>query len=516
LQFRLAVMGCYIDITLKYFRSLRLSDDIHGLAHWTARLNNAELPAMAVVVHDLLRLSQSQTASVRQLAEVLLRDASLTSKVLRVSNSVYCNPGREVIRTISRAVVVIGFDQVRMIGLSVSLLDGLLKDSPREQLQSLLARSFHGAMQARNLADYRALNEKEEIFIATLLRHLGEMAFWSHGGKQADLLANALAVTGVDREKTVKRIVGVSFDQLTFGLLKTWNMGEIGQLVQASYSSSGPAARAVTLGSAIADAACDGWAGEAIQALLDPIAELTGTTPEEAMQQILASADEAVRVAGTCSNADMGAWIPRTDDLPLDLSALLKMDAVPAQSARTAVQEPLLKPNLEMFKLSVQNMVLMTKSPINIDNTLTGVINGLHLGAGLERVMLAVLADNQTCFRARRVAGKGTQSWTQEFNLPCATDAQHIFSYALQNNEVLWMGTASSSGLQDLVTADMESWLGAGPFFIAPVMAGTKRIGVLYGDMRLSGRTLTNTQFAAFKRLTELTGQCLQALSRRG
>ena len=182
-----------------------------------------------------------------------------------------------------------------------------------------------------------------------------------------------------------------------------------------------------------------------------------------------------------------------------------------------AVQEPLLKPNLEMFKLSVQNMVLMIKSPINIDNTLTGVINGLHLGAGLERVMLAVLADNQTCFRARRVAGKGTQSWTQEFNLPCATDdAPHIFSYALQNNEVLWMGTASSSGLQDLVTADMEGWLGAGPFFIAPVMAGTKRIGVLYGDMRLSGRTLTNMQFAAFKRLTELTGQCLQALSRRG
>lgn len=493
-----------------------MSDEIHSLAQWTARLNNAELPAMAVVVHDLLRLSQSQTASVKQLAEVLLRDASLTSKVLRVSNSVYCNPGREVIRTISRAVVVIGFDQVRMIGLSVSLLDGLLKDSPREQLQSLLARSFHGAMQARNLADYRALPEKEEIFIATLLRHLGEMAFWSHGGKQADLLADALAVPGADREKTVKRIVGVSFDQLTFGLLKTWNMGEIGQLVRASHSTSGPAARAVTLGSAIADAAREGWAGEPIQALLDPVAELTGTTREEAMQQILASADEAVRVAGTCSNADLGAWIPRTDDLPLDLSALLQMDAVPAQSARSAVQEPLLQPNLDMLKLSVQNMVLMTKSPINIDNTLTGVINGLHLGAGLERVMLAVLADNQTRFRARRVAGKGTQSWTQEFDLPCVASNPHIFSYALQNSDVLWMGVPSTSGLQDMVTPEITGWLGAGPFFIAPVMAGTRRIGLLYGDMRLSGRALTNAQFAAFKRLTELTGSCLQALSRCG
>jgi len=503
-------------VTSNNNQGFELSDEIHGLAQWTARLNNAELPAMAVVVHDLLRLSQSQTASVRQLAEVLLRDASLTSKVLRVSNSVYCNPGREVIKTISRAVVVIGFDQVRMIGLSVSLLDGLLKDSPREQLQSLLARSFHGAMQARNLANYRALAEKEEIFIATLLRHLGEMAFWSHGGKQADQLADALAVPGVDRDKTVKRVVGASFDQLTFGLLKTWNMGEIGQLVKASHTSSGPDARAVPLGSSIAEAAREGWASEAMQALLDPVAELTGTTPEEAMQQILASTDEAIRVAGTCSNANLAAWIPRTDDLPLDLSELLQMDAVPAQSARSAVQEPLLQPNLEMLKLSVQNMVLMSKSPINVENTLNGVINGLHLGAGLERVMLAVLADNQTRFRARRVAGKGTQGWTQDFDLPCGSAQPHIFSYTLENNEVLWMGTPATSSLLDLVTPDIAGWLGNGPFFIAPVIAGNRRIGVLYGDMRLSGRALSSAQFSAFKRLTDLTGSCLQALSRRG
>lgn len=225
-----------------------------GLQAWIAKLDKAELPAMAVVVHDLLRISQSETASIKQLAEVLLRDASLTSKVLRVSNSVYCNPGREVVRTISRAVVVIGFDQVRMIGLSVSLIDGLLNTSPREQLQSLLARSFHGAMQARNLAQYVSVAHKEEIFIATLLMHLGELAFWSHAGVQADRLIEALAhddtLPNPDRERVVRETVGVSFEQLTQGLLKNWNLGEIGQLVQASRVSSGPASRAVALGAA--------------------------------------------------------------------------------------------------------------------------------------------------------------------------------------------------------------------------------------------------------------------------
>ncbi|MFN3581927.1 MAG: HDOD domain-containing protein, partial [Pseudomonas sp.] len=397
----------------------------------------------------------------------------------------------------------------------VSLLDGLLRYSPRHQLQALLARSFHGAMQARNLADYIALPEKEEIFIATLLRDLGEMAFWSHGGEQADLLADAMAVPGADADKVVRRLLGTSFEQLTLGLLKTWNLGEIGQLVQASHSARGPAAQAVELGWRIADAAPQGWASDAMQALVAPVAELTGMTAEEAMQQVLASADEAVRVAGSCSNADLRAWIPRTDDLPLDLSELLQMDAVPAQSARSAVQEPLLQPNLQMLKLSLQNMALMIKSPINIDNTLNSLINGLHLGAGLERVMLAVLADKQTRFRARRVVGKGTQSWPQEFDLPCSETQPHIFSYALQHRETLWMGTSATASLQDMVTPEMNAWLGEGMFFIAPLMAGQREIGVLYGDMRLSGRSLTDSQFVAFKRFADMTGKCLQALSRR-
>ena len=65
-----------------------------GLQAWIDRLNQAELPALAAVVQDLHRLSQADKASVQQLADVLLRDASLTSKVLRVGNSVYYNPSQ--------------------------------------------------------------------------------------------------------------------------------------------------------------------------------------------------------------------------------------------------------------------------------------------------------------------------------------------------------------------------------------------------------------------------------------
>lgn len=506
-------------------RKIALNNETHGLRSWLERLNRAELPAMAVVVHDLLRLSQSETASVAQLTEVLMRDAALASKVLRVSNSVYCNPGREVIKTLSRAVVVVGFDQVRMIGLSVSLLDGLLKNSPREQLQALLARSFHGAVQARNMAQYLNQRQQEEVFIATLLSHIGELAFWSHAGKAADRLVASLNEPGADPDKVLRREIGVTFDQLTVGLLKTWNMGEIGQLIQASRTSDGPAARAVALGSELAErVATDGWTHESVQALIEPVAELIGTDAEHAWQQLVGSGQEAVRIAGNCSNADLQQWIPRADDLPLDLSALLQMEVVPGAPSDEELQaerkaevesEPLLQPNLEMLKLSIDHLKLMVRAPMDVDTILHTVMQGLHRGAGIERVALMVLAEKQTQFRVRSAIGKGTQRWRETFSLRCADSAPQIFSHALNQRDCLWLGSPKSERLQPLVTPAVVELVGSGPFAISPVIAGERRVGVLYGDMRLSGRELSTSQLAAFKRFAELTGLCLQRLSQR-
>ena len=77
------------------------------------------------------------------------------------------------------------------------------------------------------------------------------------------------------------------------------------------------------------------------------------------------------------------------------------------------------------------------------------------------------------------------------------------------------MGVPASYNLADLVTQPLRQRLGSGMFFIAPLMAGTREIGVLYGDCRLSGRALKHEQFVAFQRFTQLTGRCLESLGKR-
>nr|WP_239482203.1 HDOD domain-containing protein [Pseudomonas insulae] len=467
-------------------------------------MNQAELPALAAVVQDLQRFAQPEHSSVQQLAEVLLRDAALTAKVLRVANSVYYNPSQEAIRTISRAIVLIGFEQVRVIGLSVSLIDHLLARQPREQLQELLARAFHAAVQARNIAGYVLSKHQEEVFIAALLNQVGELAFWGCGGEQADELAAALAQPGVEADSTARALLGFSFRQLTQGLVKSWNLGEVAGLAHSRGSQLDPAAKAVALGVQISEAALQGWDSPAVERLVGQLATFIGVPAEEALQQVLASADEAVKVAATFGASRLCHLIPNTDPEQIRVQ----------QEQRRA---RLLQPNLLILQQALQDLGGLIAGQAELNKVLDTVCQGLHQGAGLERVMLAVLADGQSTFRVKRALGEGSEAWLTEFVLPVdQPEQQHLFSYVLRHHETLWMGVPASHNLSELVTLPLRQLLGQGMFFIAPLRVGKRDIGVLYADRRLSGRALQHEQFVAFQRFSQLTERCLAALSKRG
>jgi len=474
-----------------------------GLQAWVDRLNQSELPALASVVKDLQRLAVHEHASVQQLADVLLRDASLTSKVLRVGNSSYYNPSQETIKTISRAIVMIGFENVRLISLSVTLIDSLLERAPREQLLELLARSFHAAVQARNIAGYVLSRHEEEVFIAALLYNVGELAFWGCGGDQVEELALQLAQPGIKADEAVQSVLGTSFRQLSLGLVRSWNLGELTSLAHSQAAGNDPAARAVALGVQIGEAALGGWECEQMAVLTKAVAEFTGVNEEDALQQILASADETVQVATTFGASRLGRLIPSTDPEQIRMQ----------QAQRKA---SLLQPDLLLMQQSLQDLGLMATGGGDAGLILHTLLKGLHRGVGLERVMVAVLADQQTRFKVRCALGEGSDRWLQSFVLPADQPEQpHVFSYALRHRQSLWMGVPASYNLADLVTQPLRQWLGDGMFFIAPLMAGTREIGVLYGDCRLSGRALKHEQFVAFQRFTQLTGRCLDALGKR-
>ena len=63
---------------------------------------------------------------------------------------------------------------------------------------------------------------------------------------------------------------------------------------QGGGAQNDPSVKAVNLGVRISEAALEGWDSAQMGKLVQQLATFIGVTPEEAMQQVLASADEAV------------------------------------------------------------------------------------------------------------------------------------------------------------------------------------------------------------------------------
>ena len=101
------------------------------LASWIERIRGREMPVFASTVAALRRIIGDERASASALAQVILKDTPMTTKVLRLANSAYFNHSRQAVNTVSRAIVVLGFNPVAERALSVSLIDSLLSGGLR-------------------------------------------------------------------------------------------------------------------------------------------------------------------------------------------------------------------------------------------------------------------------------------------------------------------------------------------------------------------------------------------------
>ncbi|MGD8925630.1 MAG: HDOD domain-containing protein, partial [Thioalkalispiraceae bacterium] len=114
---------------------------IIGLEEWTRRISDEEMPVFAHTARSIAAASSEEDTSIANLAHLILRDSSMTARVLRLANSVFFNPAGQPINTISRAIVLLGFDSVRSMALSIALLEPLLKGVQHDHALEEMARS---------------------------------------------------------------------------------------------------------------------------------------------------------------------------------------------------------------------------------------------------------------------------------------------------------------------------------------------------------------------------------------
>ncbi len=134
-----------------------------------------DFPALGAAISAINRIAASSTESVGALTAVILKDVSLTNKLLRMVNTVCYKRFGGSISTISRAVAVLGFDAVRNSALSLILFEHLKNGEQRGELQRMMGKSFLASEIARDLSGHLHSSTPEEGAIAAMFYDLGKL-----------------------------------------------------------------------------------------------------------------------------------------------------------------------------------------------------------------------------------------------------------------------------------------------------------------------------------------------------
>lgn len=190
---------------------------------FAALSEHGSLPTLGNTLGRLTQMLERDSDAVQDLANVILSDVSLTQRLLQVANTLPYRAGTPVVTTVTRAIMMLGFNQIRTAAVSLLLLDALAGSA-----RAAVRGDLHHAMLAGCLARELLLgvhgDEAEEASIAAMFRSVGRVLIASFAP-----LAYA-AVRALEAEERVsvavaaRRVIGTTFEELTQRVMQLWGV----------------------------------------------------------------------------------------------------------------------------------------------------------------------------------------------------------------------------------------------------------------------------------------------------
>ncbi len=174
---------------------------------------NKDFPAFAEHISEINQLtSPDSDTTIVELTNAILKDYSLTHKLLRlVNSSMYCQFGGKV-TTVSRAITIIGFENVRMLAVGLLLFDHVRKRPKAREYVEANLWSFVCAGVARGLAPRNV--DREQTFIAALLARFGKLLTIYYLPDEYDEICCLMQHKGVDQNAASRIVMGLGMDTL--------------------------------------------------------------------------------------------------------------------------------------------------------------------------------------------------------------------------------------------------------------------------------------------------------------
>jgi HD-like signal output (HDOD) protein len=202
-----------IDPLEKALRRIRRTKDFPTISKYVIEINQK--------ISD-----HSIQSSASELANIILKDYALTNKLLKLVNSAFYGFVAGKVTTVTRAVVLLGYDNVRLAAISLVLFEHFKCKSSARDLKDATISSFWCGLLAKEIARMQYLIDPEEAFICALLHNLGKLLTIYHMPNEFREIKYQVTQRDAKETKAVKQVLGVSYKALSIAVAKQWNFPE--------------------------------------------------------------------------------------------------------------------------------------------------------------------------------------------------------------------------------------------------------------------------------------------------
>ena len=185
--------------------------------------HKSDFPALSESVSTINKITGSDKESISQLSSTILKDFSLTNKILRLVNAAYYRQaGGGNISTVSRAVLVLGFDAIRNIAITVMLFEHLQNKGNANQLKDEFLRANLAGIVAKEIGAKTAARDVEQAFICAMFHNLGRLLSQYYFPEESEQIKRVIEQKACLEEAASIQVLGISYEDLGIGIAHTW------------------------------------------------------------------------------------------------------------------------------------------------------------------------------------------------------------------------------------------------------------------------------------------------------
>ncbi|MGJ9420559.1 HDOD domain-containing protein [Massilia sp. CMS3.1] len=455
-----------------------------------------EMFALGGSIARVIELADADEPGPHDLAYFVLSDVALTQRILRLSNTVrYRTVSGTAVTTVSRAIALLGFDNVKTTALAMLLVDtldnGAHAGSVRVELEASLCASLVGREMAR-LSFYQGA---EEAAIGALFKNLGALLVATHQHERYREI-NQLAAAGKHTQAQASQmILGCSYDSLSAAVLAEWKIPDVIVRAQAALPP-GPLKTAGSRGEWMRQVAsfsmdvarllgksgdpCDTPDARALLARYGAAFELDAASLERLFENV---AEGMQGLLESMNLQPLPTPEPEPGDGLPDVLMLATLDAGEMETGAWPSGKP--KNARELLLAGVQDVTqLRAGGRARVNDVILAVLETLFRSLGFRFATVCLKDARQGQYRARVSFGP-EQARVQagfQFSIP-AQGARDLFLLAMENEADLMISDASSPKIRELLPAWHRALLpDAKSFIVLPLVVGKAQLGFFYAD----------------------------------